>query len=301
VTVRPNRIRSPLDADGNEVTERDRQRKIERWALDVVGAELRVEVESWDSAGRQAAPDGRFERDGRVGFVEVTSIGDPAVRAGEAAYVRFAAWRPGNLSWSFTINMDPTVSSKAFETHIPAVVRMMERNGTKHPHEVTHLLSPGTRSWLQDLLATDRISIDGGAITDSPGTIYVVPAMGDGGMVPTDPDVILPAITDTLAEQHVASRVAKLAATGSDTEQHLFVVVRDDAWPWAPLYMIAVEHTVVPSAPPSTPEHLDGLWFVHFYNRSVLVWTRELGWRWISFDDPTDSDIAAGRRYAVEG
>lgn len=92
-----------------------------------------------------------------------------------------------------------------------------------------------------------------------------------------NPDVILAAINESLASDTITRRLEKLDNTGC-TEQHLFIQVRSDAWPWAPLYMLAGETEAVPTRPPTIPGHLDGLWLSHSMNRFVLCWTRHRSW-----------------------
>lgn len=99
-------------------------------------------------------------------------------------------------------------------------------HGINDPRQVLdleHVVSPETAIWCEKLIEAGRLDMYGSHQTDQPGTIYAVPA---AGMVPSNPDVILPAVVRTMADPTIERRLAKPAATG-DTEQHLVVTVRD--------------------------------------------------------------------------
>jgi hypothetical protein len=202
----------------NKMSERARKELWERSTLAMVGHDLGVNVEHWDVGSRQGAPDGRFNRGRRVGFVEVTTLADSVVMAGEAVYLeRFAAWRPGDLTWSFFVNISPDVDANEFERHLPELARAMERHRISDPLRLTdlnQLVGPETAQWCEDLLEAGRLNVYASPETDRPGTIYAVPALGSGGMVPNDPNVILPAVVQAMTGPAVIRRLAKLDSTG---------------------------------------------------------------------------------------
>lgn len=273
----------------------DRERKDvwERATLAMVGSDLQVEVEHWDVDGRQGAPDGRFFRTDRVGFVEVTTLADTNELSGQAVYSeRFAAWQPGGLTWSFTVNVAPNVPVDEFERHVADLARAMELRNVSDPLQVPDLafiVTPATAEWCEELMESGRLRMHGSRETSRPGTIYAVPAMGSGGMVPDDPDVLLPAIAQTMNHETILRRLAKLDETG-ESEQHLVITVLDGMWNWAPTHVLTTRSDGVPGAPPDVPDHLDGLWLFATMNRSVLRWLRTAGWAWVPFPALDDDD-----------
>ncbi len=92
--------------EGSTLSETDRW---EALALGTVGAFVGVEVEVWDADGRQGVPDGRFEIDGRIGFVEVTTDANPNARGGRRAYDERATWHMDEVAGSYGVWIDPTV------------------------------------------------------------------------------------------------------------------------------------------------------------------------------------------------
>jgi len=270
----------------NEMSERARKELWERSTLAMVGHDLGVTVEHWDVGSRQGAPDGQFNRGPRVGYVEVTTLADPVAMAGEAVYLkRFAEWRPGDLTWSFTVNIAPDVDANEFERHLPELARAMEQHRIADPLrllDLNQIVGPETARWCEDLLEAGRLNVHASPRTSRPGTIYAVPAMGSGGMVADDPNVILPAVAQTMTDSTVLRRLAKLDSTG-DTEQHIVIIINNGMWDWAPTYFLTTRQEGVPDSPPAVPAHLDGLWLFATMNRVVLRWIRSAGWAWVPF------------------
>ncbi len=81
-------------------------------ALMTVGAGLGVGVELWDTAGRQGAPDGRFEVGDRIGFVEVTTAANQAARGGRRAYYDRVTWQASGGDW-YVLRLDRPNHSRA--------------------------------------------------------------------------------------------------------------------------------------------------------------------------------------------
>ena len=107
----------------------------EHWkalGLTTVAAGLGVEVEMWDTAGRQGAPDGRFEVGDRIGFVEVTTDANPDARAGRRAYDDRRTWHVDGIGGTYAVWIDPTVPVRQHDRFVPELVRAVDRHSGQH-------------------------------------------------------------------------------------------------------------------------------------------------------------------------
>jgi hypothetical protein len=98
---------------------------------------------------------------------------------------------------------------------------------------------------------------------------------------PADPVLAaLPdAVSDLLAEPHVARRAAKVAGAGRVDERHLFVGVAEGGLP-QPLYeRLNGPLGRLPTDPPAVPDGLTHLWLSTEWRGSPLLgWDRAGGW-----------------------
>jgi hypothetical protein len=100
---------------------------------------------------------------------------------------------------------------------------------------------------------------------------------------PAPPDPVLAAlpdaVSDLLAEPHVARRAAKVAGARRVDERHLFVGVAEGGLP-QPLYeRLSDPLGPLPSAPPAVPDGLTHLWLSTEWRDSPLLgWDRTGGW-----------------------
>ncbi|MFL6165905.1 MAG: hypothetical protein ACJ710_06445 [Ornithinibacter sp.] len=102
-----------------------------------------------------------------------------------------------------------------------------------------------------------------------------------GEPLPADPVLTaLPdAVSDLLAEPHVARRAAKVAEAGRVDERHLFVGVAEGGLP-EPLYeRLNAPLGALPTEPPVVPDGLTHLWLSTEWRGSpLLAWDRVGGW-----------------------
>ena len=94
-----------------------------------------------------------------------------------------------------------------------------------------------------------------------------------GAALPADPVLAaLPdAVSDLLAEPHVARRAAKVAEAGRVDERHLFVGVAEGGLP-QPLYeRLSDPLGALPTAPPVAPDGLTHLWLSTEWRGSPLL------------------------------
>ncbi len=134
--------------------------------------------------------------------------------------------------------------------------------------EVTTHAGTATRNGLV-LLGRDRLSRTG-----------TRPRPGDAPP-PADPVLTaLPAaVSDLLAEPHVARRAAKVAGAGRVDERHLFIGVAEGGLP-QPLYeRLSALLGGLPTDPPVVPEGLTHLWLSTEWRGSPLLgWDHVGGW-----------------------
>ncbi len=254
----------------------------EALALGTVGIGLGVVVEEWDTAGRQNAPDGRFERGKRIGFVEVTSHADTGARGGRAAYNERTTWWVDHVVGTYGVWIDPTVPLSEHDQFVPELIRLIERNPGSHLLDVVDTIeadSPELFEWAIELVENHRLEIHPRETSSPSGTVFTTAALSRGGAVRSDPDAVLAGVGLMMESTSVQKRIAKLARTG-DTEQHLFVRVDNDVWGWEAWQQLLDDGADTPTSAPRVPGHLDGVWLWSSMNRASLRWLRSSGWAW---------------------
>ncbi len=147
-------------------------------------------------------------------------------------------------------------------------VHLTYPNGRTAALEVTTHAGTAARNGLV-LLGRDRLSRT--AIRPQPNDVPL----------PADPVLTaLPdAVSDLLAEPHVARRAAKVAGAGRVDERHLFVGVAEGGLP-KPLYeRLSAPLGGLPTDPPVVPDGLTHLWLSTEWRGSPLLgWDRAGGW-----------------------
>ena len=100
---------------------------------------------------------------------------------------------------------------------------------------------------------------------------------GPGGMV-DDTGASVPGwVSDFLADAARADVVLKLARSGA-TRTEVFIAVTLDGAPWSVVSYLTGEVTVVPTAAPTLPPPLTGVWVCPTYGTKGVYWDGS-GWR----------------------
>ncbi len=147
-------------------------------------------------------------------------------------------------------------------------VHLTYPNGRTAALEVTTHAGSATRRGLA-LLGRDRLSrrrTHAPPSDQAPRADRVLAALPD-------------AVTDLLAEPHVARRAAKVASAGRVDERHLFVGVAEGGLP-QPLYeRLGGPLGRLPTDSPAVPDGLTHLWLSTEWRGSPLLgWDRVRGW-----------------------
>lgn len=245
----------------------------ERFAEELLRRVLRVRVTARDDNSLPRMVDALFDLpDGRLGALEVTTIGDEATFEQE----RLAAkrdWYVEGANWAWVVNANGPMSMQTLGEHLPAIVLACERQGVTDPAavapEAQHL--PAFQ-WL----CSTNASLVGLPGSSHPGKVWVLPD-GGGGFVSDHLDGLPDWLERRLEEPDLGRKLEKLRATGRE-EQHLFLRVHDSAMPYD-LYDPLAFQTCVPSAPLDPPAELTGLWLVPGWKNPVLWWGAATGWR----------------------
>ncbi len=261
-------------------------------AFKTVSVGLGVEVELWDTAGRQGVPDGRFEVGDRIGFVEVTTAANQAARAGRKAYDAQRMWKASGVAGTYCVWIDPTIPLAEHKRFVPELIRAMERLPGKHLVDIVYFLehvNPDLFGWAVELVDHGRLEVYPWPSSKPPGSVFTVPCMSREGKSASEPDALLDGVASSMTSPVIQNRIRKLAKTG-DAEQHLFVQVDNDAWAWEPWMQLAKAGNDVPTSPPEVPRHLDGLWLYSSLNQnqSCIRWIRSSGWAWHRVALPPD-------------
>lgn len=264
----------------------------EQWeavALGTVGAGLGLAVVAWDTAGRQRAPDGRFEIGDRIGFVEVTTDADQRARQGRVEYEARTRWSVGDVAGTYHVWIDPAIRLSEHDEFVPRLIRASEQLPGRRLLDVVDSIEesdPELFDWTVPLVENHRLDVHPLGSSGPPGTVFTTASMPRGGSGEPDPDALLDGLASSIASPWIQKRLDKLARTG-DTEQHLFVLVDHDTWEWAPWQVLIDSEVGVPTNAPAVPDHIDGLWLWSKMNRSCIRWLRSSGWAWQTVELPS--------------
>ena len=140
--------------------------------------------------------------------------------------------------------------------------------------EVTTHAGAASRNGLV-LLGRDRLIRSNPALRRLPAS----PSSDGGALVDPTLTALPDAVSDLLAEPHVARRAAKVAGAGRVDERHLFVGVAEGGLP-QPLYeRMSAPLGRLPTDPPVVPEGLTHLWLSTEWRGSPLLgWDHVGGW-----------------------
>lgn len=250
-----------------------RQRPEEKFAEALLHRVLGVTITERDDNSRHRMVDALFRfPDGRLGALEVTTIGDQATM--EQEYIAAKRdWYVEGSRWAWTVHANGHLSLRSLGDHLASIVLACER------HEVTDPAAIGWQmrddpafQWLQSTDAT-FIGLPGSI---HPGRVWVLPD-GDGGFVPEHMDDLPPWLEQRLAEADMTSKLDKLRATGRE-EQHLFLRVHDTGMPHT-LYDPLAFGDRLPQTPLNAPDALTGLWLVPQWTNPILWWAATTGWQ----------------------
>jgi len=260
-------------------------RREERFAFDVVRRALGTDVAQHDDgSAHEWSTDTSCCPVGGPGAVEVTTVGDPAAMQLESIYrTQFVV---DGITWSWTVNLGSLIRINELRQHLPNLVRLCEELGVRDP-DYLEPIEPCV-AWYQ---ASDDIEALGGPETSKPGSIYLIPGMARGGMVPEHLDGLPAWLEVELRTRRFASDLAKLAASGR-TERHLFLRVHDTWLPWELDYLLS-GGSVVPNTSFDPPTELTALWLATRWQNPILWWSRAGGWQRV--------DISESKAWTSEG
>jgi hypothetical protein len=122
-------------------------------AAQYIGATLGVEVERWDTNGRQGAHDLRYEHDGRSVAVEVKRILDLDFRQMEGALDKTSYVRDERLQRSWDVLLRHGASISQARQEIPGLLVLLEQTGWLDVWEPwqLRLSHPWLAAWLERL------------------------------------------------------------------------------------------------------------------------------------------------------
>jgi hypothetical protein len=180
----------------------------------------------FDDGSQQRMPDGRFVRSDRtMGFLEVTTIGNPAVMESEALLGERRDWRLDGCTWSWIVTIGSHVSVKRLDQTLPQVLRLAEASNTEYA-----LWAPGVDqlpgiAWLRK----SGVDLWASRTSDRPGSIYLRQDSDVGGQITDDWDVFVDWIDHVVATPLVIDKLDKLRSWGGD-ERHLFILVHSSGF-----------------------------------------------------------------------
>lgn len=249
-----------------------------------VGAALHVPIEEWDENGRQNAPDGRFELDGRLGFVEATRHANTTAESGRVRYGDRRRWWADGVEGTYHVWIDPIVRLGEHDRYVPVLIRAMEDMPSAPLIEVVESLGrdePSAHAWAIELVERRRLRIQHWHSNDPAGTVFTTASMGRGGVPGDDPNAILDGVASSMLWPSIRKRLKKLSRCYG-AEKYLFVRVDDDVWEFAAWSQLieSGESQRVPTEVPNVPDDLNGVWVWSRLNKSALRWLSASGWSW---------------------
>jgi hypothetical protein len=248
-------------------------------AFHYVPAILGVRLEEYDHSGRQGAVDALLHYpDERVAALEVTSAAaDGRRQLYSLLNANPTLPNPGSWTWSATID-DPRDFPELLE-RVERIIVKCEANGVTHPEHAYDLALAGDPDlgWIVRSSVTMWGSPELPKIREEDGVErpLFVHLGGTGGVVDESLSGFAPAVSALLGLSHLQKRLEKLRRT-DHTEQHLFVLADDSAFPFEVAYAL-MTRDVIPPGRPALPSNLTHLWLLLTFSPWILLGTRE-GW-----------------------
>ena len=180
------------------------------------------------------------------------------------------------------LRADEQVAARLVERATGATARAHDIGRRQGAYDV-HLTYPGGRTAALEVTTHAGTAARNGLVLLGRDRLSRTRARArpSGDPLPADPVLTaLPdAVSDLLAEPHVARRAAKVAGAGRVDERHLFVGVAEGGLP-QPLYeRLSSPLGALPTEPPVAPDGLSHLWLSTEWRGSPLLgWDRVGGW-----------------------
>lgn len=264
----------------------------ERFAGEVLRQVLRARVTEWDTNAQPGMVDALFELpDGRLGALEVTTLGDEAELKAENLGRKLHGMiiAGARLCWVLMANAKVIPSKADLEVaraSLTSLILRCEAEGVSDPRSLRFAENqehPGYAWWWRVGQPT-LFGID----CSRPGAVDVLPDIGSGGAVPSTMNGFVEWADAALEAPLLRSKLEKLERSGRP-ERHLFVRLHDSAdVPFAIEYALSFT-TMVPEDGLTPPSPLEGFWICPRWQNPILWWGARSGWRRenIAVDDLT--------------
>lgn len=243
-----------------------------RVARACIARTLGVDVELWDTAGRQRAHDLRFEWDGRVVAVEAKLVVEPRQREAEAAAGTLGYTKDPRLTSTWTIDLQHKARFRKAHRELPELLVRAEAagwlggdNGSLRPfdsalHESMSRLG---------VTAASRLP----PTAKHPPGFYVMPE-GWGGAVSSVQ--ALPKFVERILAGRQMSTLRRQLLEANADERHAFLFI---GWEHMEAVCLADSDDELPSARPSLPDPINGIWLAATTSDSrVIAWLPRQGW-----------------------
>ncbi len=237
-----------------------------------IEATLGVDVEHWNTEGRQGACDLRYVTDGRTVAVEVKRVVDPTHRAAEREADVAGYTMDDRLSYTWDVRLRTSASWKVVRQAMPALLIQLEELG------FSPQASPRLRRYAPDLQHhLDALGVTGthpNMPTEMhPPGFYLMPE-GWGGGVP-DIEAMPRFAVDVLASARMRTLRRQLAAADAD-ERHAFLFV---GWEHMAALTLSSDDDALPGEAPNLPLPIDGVWMAStLANSRLIAWLPNRGW-----------------------
>lgn len=243
----------------------------ERYAAEVLRRVLGVEVAHEDDGSSPGMVDALFEYpDGRLGALEVTTLGDRRAMEREALTAK-RDWAVEGAAWAWMVHVGDGVDLRDLAKHLPVLIRECEEIGVTDPRQVRGARTQSVaHTWLDGV----DVRFHGYPTSRRHGAVDVLPA-GSGGAVFEGLDGLPAWLEARLEEADLQRKLEKLRRTGRE-ELHLFLRVHDTALPFSLYYPLAWGEAVPDGLDP--PADLTGLWLAPAWRNPILSWRSDIGW-----------------------
>lgn len=251
----------------------------ERVAFDVVRRVLGVEIEHYDSDGRQGVVDGLIHlASGGLGALEVTTLSAPGEREllARLAQDRNTWPNPGRWWWRITID-DPEHINTVRRAYMQAILTC-ESHGVTDPEDLPWQVlryAPAIR-WLLESGITLRGHPDVKSRSDDgvDRGVMVTPS-ASGGAADEHLESLNEVLDDVFKVDSVARRVRKVSSTPGVDQRHLFLILSLDAVPFGVSHGLSFGE-LLPQSPPPLPAGVTHLWLASGYRQRVVLWDGQI-------------------------
>jgi hypothetical protein len=255
----------------------------EKWVAECLEAILPgTSVVQHDDNSLNSMHDLDLHRDGeRIGACEVTSAAEPTqIELWNLANGEGEVWKDRRLRHSWIVHVNPAICRyKKLRTDLPPVLRDLEQREVLNAGSRYPLRHPPRELARLGVTRAERFETKGDPAIFP---LFDLPDEQDGGMVPSDANVLVAWLDQWINSPAQAHNATKLANSGA-RDRHLFVLFPGfSSAPFEVTACLMWGDVQVPTSPPRLPLGVTHLWAMTGWNAGrILQWAPTPGWTWL--------------------